>query len=55
LHDENKELKVKTILMKSQEEELKELRKIVEAWKSINRKWVDTLFHYKQQYEALGS
>ncbi len=41
--------------MKSQEEELKELRKIVEAWKSINRKWVDTLFHYKQQYEALGS
>jgi hypothetical protein len=33
--------------MKSQEEELKELKKMVEAWKVIERKWAKTLFHYK--------
>jgi chromosome segregation ATPase len=49
LQDENKEFKVKTTLMKSQDEELKELRMIVEAWEATKRKWVETLFHYKQQ------
>jgi hypothetical protein len=33
--------------MKSHEEELKELRKIVEAREVTKRKWVDTLFHYR--------
>ncbi len=55
LQNENKELKVKTTLMKSQEEDLKELKKIIEAWETTQRKWVDTLFHYRQQHEALGS
>jgi len=49
LQDENKKLKVKIVLMKSQDEKLKELKVIVEAWEVIERKWVETLFHYKQQ------
>jgi hypothetical protein len=49
LQDENKELKVKTTLMKSHDEELKELRKIIEAWEVTKRKWTKTLFHYRQQ------
>jgi inorganic pyrophosphatase len=55
LQDENKELKAKIILMKSQDEKLKELRMLVEAWEAMERKWAETLFHYKQQQEALGS
>ncbi len=55
LHDENWELKTKTTLMKSQDEKLKELRKMVEDQETIEKKWVETLFHYKQQQEALGS
>ncbi len=55
LQDENKELKVKTTLMKSQEEKLKELRMIIEEWEATKKKWVGTLFHYKQQQEVLGS
>ncbi len=55
MQDENKELKAKIILMKSQDEKLKELRMIVEAWEAMERKWAETLFHYKQQQEALGS
>ncbi len=27
---------------------------IVKAWEAMERKWVETLFHYKQ-HEALGS
>ncbi len=41
--------------MKSQDEKLKELRMLVEAWEAMERKWAETLFHYKQQQEALGS
>jgi hypothetical protein len=33
--------------MKSQEEELKELRKILKAWEVTERKWAKTLFHTK--------
>jgi flagellar biosynthesis regulator FlaF len=54
LQDENKELNVKTILMKSHDEELKELRKTVEAWEVTKKIWAKTLFDYKQQHEALG-
>jgi hypothetical protein len=49
LQDENKKLKVKIVLMKSQDEKLMELKVIVEAWEVTERKWVETLFHYKQQ------
>jgi tRNA nucleotidyltransferase/poly(A) polymerase len=55
LKDENEELKAKIALMKTQAKELKELKKTVEAWETIKRKWAKTLFHYKQQQEALGS
>ncbi len=55
LQDENKQFKAKIILMKSQGEELKELKKIAEAWETVERKWAKRLFHYKQQQEVLGS
>jgi hypothetical protein len=41
--------------MKSQDEEFKELKKVVEDWETIERKSAETLFHYKQQHEALGN
>jgi hypothetical protein len=40
--------------MKSQDEELKELRKWLRT-KKLHGEWAKTLFHYKQQHEALGS
>ncbi len=52
---ENEELKQKIGLMKSEIEELKELRKTVEVLETIERKWTKTLFIYKQQKEALSS
>lgn len=51
---ENENLKEKTGQMKFHIEELKELRKMVKVQKTIERKWVETLFTYKQQ-EALNS
>jgi hypothetical protein len=33
--------------MKSHEEELKELKKTIEAWEVTKRKWAETLFHYR--------
>jgi hypothetical protein len=39
LQVENKEFKSNTTLMKSQDEELKELRKTIEAWKATEIKW----------------
>ncbi len=55
LQNENWELKTKTTLMKSQDEEPKELRKMAKVLETAKKKWVETLFHYKQQQEALGS
>ncbi len=40
--------------MKSRDERFKELKMIVKAWEAMERKWVETLFHYKQ-HETLGS
>ncbi len=40
--------KVKIGLMKSQAKELKEVRKTIKAQEVIEKKWVETLFHYKQ-------
>ncbi len=51
---ENEDFKQKTWLMKLQIQEL-ELRKRVEVLKTIERKWAETLFTYKQQKEALSS
>ncbi len=47
MKDKNEELKVKIGLVKSQVEELKELKKTTKAWESIKRKWTKTLLHYK--------
>jgi MoaA/NifB/PqqE/SkfB family radical SAM enzyme len=52
--DENKELKANTTLMKSQVEELKELRKMAKAEEVTKIKWVEIIFHHKQ-HKALGS
>ncbi len=41
--------------MKSQIEELKELKKTVEVWESKERKWIEILLNYKQQQDALNS
>ncbi len=41
--------------MKSQIEELKELRKTTKGQEIIEKKWIKTLFNYKQQQEALSS
>lgn len=55
MKEEKEELKEKIGLMKSQVEKWKELKKIVETQKFIKRKWTETLYHYKQQQEALNS
>ncbi len=41
--------------MKSQVKKLKELKRMTKAQEALERKWAETLFHYKQQQEALGS
>ncbi len=41
--------------MKSHDEKLKELQNMAKYQETIERKWVETMFHYKQQKEALGS
>jgi hypothetical protein len=35
--------------MKSHDEKLKELWNMAEDWETIEKKWVETMFHYKQQ------
>ncbi len=34
---------------------MKELKKTTKVWKTIERKWMKTLFIYKQQKEALSN
>lgn len=41
--------------MKSQIEELKELKKTIEVWENKERKWIEILLNYKQQQDALNS
>ncbi len=48
MKEENGKFKEKIGLMKSQVEELKELRKTTKAQESTKRKWMEKLFHYKQ-------
>jgi hypothetical protein len=33
--------------MKSRAKELQELKKTIEAWEVIKKKWVEALLHYK--------
>jgi hypothetical protein len=35
--------------MKSHDEKLKELWNMAEDWETIEKKWVETMLHYKQQ------
>ncbi len=55
IQNENQELKTKTTMMKSQDEKLKELMKMAKNQETAKKKWAKTLFHYRQQQEALGS
>lgn len=41
--------------MKFETKQLKELRKTIEVWETIERKWTKTLFIYKQKKEALSN
>ncbi len=55
LQDENEELKGSTTRLKSQDEELQDLRQKAEIWQTIERKWTQALFIHKKQQEALDS
>jgi hypothetical protein len=48
IKEKNEELKEKTSMMKSQIKELKELGKTGKVWEAIEKKWIETLFNYKQ-------
>ncbi len=55
LQDQNEELKGNITQLKSQDEELQDLKQKVEIWETTKRKWTKALFIHKQQHEALGS
>ncbi len=55
IHDENEEFKGNTTWLKSQDEELHDLRKKFKIQEPTKRKWTQALFLQKQQHEALGS
>jgi Txe/YoeB family toxin of Txe-Axe toxin-antitoxin module len=55
VQDENEELKGSITPLKSQDEELQDLRHKSKIWQTIERKWIEALFLHKQQEEALGS
>ncbi len=41
--------------MKSQDDKLQDLKQKFKIWEIIERKWIEALFLYKLQQEALGS
>jgi hypothetical protein len=53
--DENEELKGSITPLKSQDEELQDLRHKSKIWQTIERKWIKALFLHKQLEGALGS
>ncbi len=55
LQDENEEFKGSTTQLKSQDDELQDLRLKFKIWETTKRKWTKALFMYKQQQEALGN
>ncbi len=55
LQDYNEELKGSRTQLKSQDEELQDLKQKVEIWETTKKKWTKALFLRKQQHEALGS
>ncbi len=48
LQEENEELKGSTSWLKSQDEELQNLKQKAEIWETIERKWTKTLFFHKK-------
>ncbi len=48
LQDENEELKGSTTWLKSQDEELYDLKHKAKIWKTIKRKWTEALFLHKK-------
>ncbi len=54
LHDENEELKGSTTWLKSQDEELHDLKQKSKIQETTKRKWIEALFLHKQQ-KALGN
>jgi hypothetical protein len=56
LQDENEKFKdSSTTWLKSQAEELQDLRRKSKIWETIERKWIEASVLHKQQHEALGS
>jgi len=48
LQDENEEFKIGIAWLKSQEENLKDLRKKVKIWETTKKKWTKALFLHKK-------
>jgi hypothetical protein len=48
LQDENEEFKGSTTWLKSEDEELQNLKQKVEIWETIKRKWTKALFLHKK-------
>ncbi len=55
LQDDNEEFKGSTTWLKSQGEELQNLKLKVAIWETIKRKWTEALFLHNKQQEALDS
>jgi hypothetical protein len=55
LQDENEEFKGSISWLKSQDEELQNLRQKATIWETIERKWTEALFIHKKQQEVLDS
>ncbi len=55
LQDENEEFKGSTTQLKSQNEELQDLKQKAKIWETRKRKWTQALFLHKKQHEALDS
>ncbi len=55
LQDDNEEFKGSTTQLKSQDEELHDLRQKAKIWETTKKKWTKAMFFHKQQQETLGS
>ncbi len=47
LQDENEEFKGSTSHLKSQDEELQDLRQKAKIWETIEKKWIEALYLHK--------
>ncbi len=55
LEDENEELKGSITRLKTQDEELQNLKQKANIQETTKKKWTKTLFFHKKQHEALDS